>query len=158
MDTTKIRDWLEIVGMFGVIASLIFVGMEMRQSHQIAIASTNGQRTDTAVQLTSTMATDPVFRSAFAKAQSGEEDSWTEDEAIAFWFLSGASFRTYSDTYWHYLNGFVPQDRWLAVRAELKNGMANIPAFRARVENTLDLSGPVRQMVDEIIAEIDSGE
>jgi hypothetical protein len=157
MDTAKIRDWLEIVGIFGVIASLLFVGMEMRQSHQIAMASTNGQRTATAVQLTSTMGTDPVFRSAFAKALSGEEDSWTEDEAIAFRFISGASFRTYSDTYWHYLNGFVPQDRWLAARAELKSGMTTIPAFRARVENSLDLSGPVREMVDEIISEIDSG-
>ena len=158
MDTAKIRDWLEIVGIFGVIASLIFVGMEMRQSHQIAMASTNGQRTDTVVQLASTMATDPVFRSAFAKAQSGEEDSWTEDEALAFWFFSGASFQTYADAYWHYKNGFIPQDRWLAARAELKSGMTNIPAFRTRVENTLDLSGPVRQMVDEIISEIDSSE
>jgi hypothetical protein len=124
MDSTKIRDWLEIIGIFGVIASLMFVGMEMRQSHQIAMSSTNGQRTETSVQLLSTMATDPVFRSAYAKARSGDEESWTKDEAIAYTFLVGAYVRTQTDTYWHYLDGFVPEDRWLAVRAELKSVMS----------------------------------
>jgi hypothetical protein len=36
--STKLRDWLEIVGLFSVVASLIFVGMQMRQ--EVAIAAT----------------------------------------------------------------------------------------------------------------------
>ena len=36
MDTHKINDWLQIVGMFGVIASLIFVGLQMKQAQDIA--------------------------------------------------------------------------------------------------------------------------
>lgn len=39
MTTTKLRDWLEIVGLFSVVASLIFVGMQMRQ--EAAIAATD---------------------------------------------------------------------------------------------------------------------
>jgi len=35
----KLRDWLEIVGLFSVVASLIFVGMQMRQ--ETAIAATD---------------------------------------------------------------------------------------------------------------------
>ncbi|NNE33713.1 MAG: hypothetical protein HKN13_00650 [Rhodothermales bacterium] len=39
MTSTKLRDWLEIVGLFSVVASLIFVGMQMRQ--EAAIAATD---------------------------------------------------------------------------------------------------------------------
>jgi len=40
MDQRKIGDWLQIVGMFGVIASLLFVGLQMKQSHEIAKSAT----------------------------------------------------------------------------------------------------------------------
>ena len=39
MNSAKLRDWLEIVGLFSVVASLIFVGMQMRQ--EAAIAATD---------------------------------------------------------------------------------------------------------------------
>lgn len=36
MNSSRIREWLEIVGLLGVVASLVFVGLEVRQSRQIA--------------------------------------------------------------------------------------------------------------------------
>ena len=38
MNKVELNDWLQILGMLGVIASLIFVGLQMRQSQQIALA------------------------------------------------------------------------------------------------------------------------
>ena len=38
MNQTKLRDWLEIVGIFSVVVSLVFVGLQMRQTHEIALA------------------------------------------------------------------------------------------------------------------------
>lgn len=35
MDSDKVNDWLQIVGMFGIIASLIFVGVQVRQTQAI---------------------------------------------------------------------------------------------------------------------------
>jgi len=32
MDMAKINDWLQVVGFFGIFASLLFVGLEMQQS------------------------------------------------------------------------------------------------------------------------------
>jgi hypothetical protein len=40
MDIAKINDWLQVVGIFGVIASLLFVGMQMKQTHEITLANT----------------------------------------------------------------------------------------------------------------------
>ena len=37
MDRSKVHDWLEVVGMFGVIASLVFVGLQMKQTQEIAL-------------------------------------------------------------------------------------------------------------------------
>ena len=36
MDSKKLNDWLQIIGLFGVIASLIFVGVQVRQTQVIA--------------------------------------------------------------------------------------------------------------------------
>ena len=36
MNSSRVREWLEIIGLLGVVASLIFVGLEVRQSRQIA--------------------------------------------------------------------------------------------------------------------------
>ncbi len=38
MKQAKLRDWLEIVGIFAVVVSLLFVGLQMRQTQDIAIA------------------------------------------------------------------------------------------------------------------------
>ncbi len=36
MDSKKLNDWLQIIGLFGVIASLVFVGIQVRQTQVIA--------------------------------------------------------------------------------------------------------------------------
>ena len=38
MDPTKLKDWIEVVGIFALVASLVFVGMQMKQTQDIAIA------------------------------------------------------------------------------------------------------------------------
>ena len=39
MDTAKLNDWMQVVGMFALVASIVFVGLQMRQSHEIALAN-----------------------------------------------------------------------------------------------------------------------
>jgi hypothetical protein len=157
MDSAKIRDWLEIVGIFGVIASLIFVGMEMRQSQQIAIATINSQRADTTVQLATAAASNPVFLSAAEKVESGGSDALTYTERQALRLMFGANQTRVSDTYWQHVNGFVPEHRWLGVRAEYKRTLTVYPQARAVAENDAGISGPMSEVIDVILAEIDAG-
>lgn len=35
MDASRINDWLHVIGLFGVIGSLIFVGLQMKQTRSI---------------------------------------------------------------------------------------------------------------------------
>jgi hypothetical protein len=38
MNSDKMRDWLQLVGMAAVVASLVFVGLQIRQSDEIALS------------------------------------------------------------------------------------------------------------------------
>ena len=51
MKTEQLQDWLQIVGLLGVIASLIFVGQQIKQDRNIAIGDGWLQYTDTQVTL-----------------------------------------------------------------------------------------------------------
>ncbi len=37
MDSAKINDWMQIIGIFSLVASLIFVGLQMQQTQDIAV-------------------------------------------------------------------------------------------------------------------------
>jgi len=36
MDTVKLNDWMQVIGIFAVVASLIFVGLQLRQADEVA--------------------------------------------------------------------------------------------------------------------------
>ena len=38
MDSAKLNDWMQVVGIFAVVVSLLFVGLQMRQSQSIAMS------------------------------------------------------------------------------------------------------------------------
>ena len=48
MNKINLDTWIQLWGMLGVIASLIFVGLEMRQSQRIALVSQMQERSYTA--------------------------------------------------------------------------------------------------------------
>ena len=50
MDSAKLNDWMQVVGIFAVVASLVFVGLQMKQSQEIAIAAQYHDRAALAVE------------------------------------------------------------------------------------------------------------
>ena len=46
----KLNNYLQTIGAIGIIASLIFVGMELRQTQKIALNSQNQSRTETLIR------------------------------------------------------------------------------------------------------------
>ena len=49
MDSDKLNDWMQVVGIFAVVVSLIFVGYQLKQSQDIAIAGQNQERQSVAL-------------------------------------------------------------------------------------------------------------
>ena len=46
MNTAKLNDWMQVFGIFAVVASLIFVGLQMRQDRTIAFVDAMSSRSE----------------------------------------------------------------------------------------------------------------
>ncbi len=52
MSSTRLNDWLQIVAMFALVGSLIFVGLQMRQAQEIALSQAYQARADQSIGIT----------------------------------------------------------------------------------------------------------
>ena len=82
VDTSKISEWLQIVGMFGVIASLLFVGLQMKQTQEIALSGTYQARSAATVASLVAAISSPEFLSASAKIYAHKSEELTMQEAV----------------------------------------------------------------------------
>ena len=53
MDSAKLGDWIQIIGIFAVVASLVFVGLQLKQSQEIAVAAQYHNRAALAIEINS---------------------------------------------------------------------------------------------------------
>ena len=81
----RLKGWLEVIGMAAIIASLAFVGLQMRQDQSIAIADTYGSVASTALQLAELI---DGHGELWRKGLDGEKLSL--DEQIEFYSLANA--------------------------------------------------------------------
>ena len=112
MDQKKLSDWLQIVGLFGVIASLLFVGLQMKQSHEIALSATYQARAQLAVDQNLASSGNPEFTSATAKLYSGEIDTITPEELVALEYSFAAAVSSWENQHYQFESGFLPEEHW----------------------------------------------
>lgn len=120
VDTAKISDWLQVVGMFGVIASLLFVGLQMKQTQEIALSSTYQARSDATVETLISAIASPAFLSATSKMYANKAADWTSQEAVAMEFYLGADMTMFENNHQQYEMGFLGEEHWQRNLAELK--------------------------------------
>ena len=51
MNTSKLNDWMQVVGIFALVASLIFVGLQMKQTQEIALSDAYQSRAATVIDM-----------------------------------------------------------------------------------------------------------
>lgn len=159
MDLGKLKDWMEVVGIFALVASLIFVGLELKQSREIAIAQTHVARTDTTVQHITAGAENPYFLAARAKIEAGNAESITPVEKQALDRTLQAALYLGSDAYYQYTHGFISRDRWESSRESLRIFMRDDSPFPARAvfeRNPDSWGSEFRKVVEQILREVDA--
>ena len=63
MNKVSVDTWIQLIGMLSIVASLLFVGLEMRQSHRFALAAQQQARTEIFIDALNTMSeTDVSFQ------------------------------------------------------------------------------------------------
>ena len=134
MDIAKLNDWLQAVGLFGVIASLIFVGLQMKQTQEIALASTYNARASQTVDAMSGSLATPQFYSGMAKIYSGLRGQLTAEEYVAIEQENAIYLTVYENNYFQYEMGFLPEGHWQKNLRELDCRLTE-PFFVALAES-----------------------
>ena len=148
MKSTNRKDVAEFVGITAIVASLIFVGLQMKQSQDIALSAAYQARTDTLVGFLTAMATDELVRSAMEKNASGIGEL-TKDERFAATTMITAGIELMQNSHYQYLQGYLDEEHWQSMRMLIK-GQLQTPIFRE-----LLLDGNVRSSFKLVIDEID---
>jgi hypothetical protein len=112
MNTEKLNDWLQIVGMTGVIASLVFVGLEMRQTREIAISQIYHSRADSERSNYSEAISSSAFLSGMAKLSAGSTDSLTPEENVALTHHFMSLLVIWENDHFQYENGYLSDEHW----------------------------------------------
>ena len=106
MDSAKINDWLQVLGLFAVVASLIFVGLQMKQTDAIAVSAIYQERAVASREANLINSSNPYFLSGMAKLYHGRQDELTAPEAIALEYDIGSQL-VIADNYFQQLNGAI---------------------------------------------------
>ena len=150
MNVNPKRDWLQIVGQFGVVASLIFVGLQMKQDQEIALSAAYQARTATLIDFLVAISTDDVARSALMKGFDGERVAeFTAEERFAFQNLNSAGRELMQNSHYQYVQGYLDEEHWQSVRSLIERHLSN--------PNTRDglLGDRVRPSFREAVMEIE---
>jgi hypothetical protein len=157
LDSAKLNDWMQVIGIFALVASLIFVGLQMQQDRQIALSAATQARTETTIQDISAAASNPIYMSAIDKIELGNVESLLPSEKRAVWMHNTATLFNMENVHSQYLGGYVSQERWKASRETLKELLR--PAYGPRrnyKQNPDAWTQSFQVVIDELIAGIDS--
>jgi hypothetical protein len=111
---------IEFVGLIAIVASLIFVGMEVRQSAEETRSSTVQQHRDSWIQLSLAMMGNRELLEAFQKLDTEGRESDPMATFTVDAFLR-ALFHTYNSAYFHYQNGTLDESQWIPIARSVED-------------------------------------
>ncbi len=166
---TQLKVLVEIIGMSAIVASLVFVGMELRQTHQIAIAAEYQERATSVIdQYNAKMQSDaalsvvgqPLYE-AVKSADFPDEyrhlyEGYTVEQ-LGFETINTLNALTaFDNIYFQYQSGFISDESWQAFRYRLRRIFESPITRRVFEKDPHWYRASYRQLCDEILTEIDS--
>ena len=104
---SKYSDLFQIIGVIGLIASLIFVGLELRQSHKIALAAQQQARASMLTNVYQTYSLTDVSALDIYK-------DWEDREKLVFTNFIITRWIVAENDYLQYRLGLMDEDMWKA--------------------------------------------
>jgi hypothetical protein len=134
MPSRKWRDIAELIGIGAIVASLIFVGLQLQQSQEIAVGAQYQERAHATIQnYLSQIQSDQALRNRGQRlinaASSGSypiviknliETAGPESVAVTY-LLYRSKMAMMDNCHFQYESGFMTEDTWLAMRRRLQN-------------------------------------
>ena len=137
MDSTKLSDWMQVVGIFALFVSLVFVGQQMQQDHDIARATIYQDRAALAAENLRALASNRAYIKLKIELDGRDPDepvssdewghSMTMMESYGLVFLEYGTLIVVDNDFFQYENGLLPEDHWEVVRAGIKLNISENP-------------------------------
>ena len=147
MNSTNLKNTIEVIGILAIVISLVIVGFELRQSHQIAIASQYQERTDSGRQyFYEVLDSEYRMRDVASMSERIEwpegflterEQQWLAENPIETWAEARiwANINLYGFDNYHYQfqSGFLSADGWGAMENRLHDMLVSDPFARYEI-------------------------
>lgn len=166
----KHRDWksiAELVGIAAIVASLLFVGLQLKQSQEIAIADQYQNRADAALgyytEMMQSSDTVAYVANLFVKRiETGAADesvvSFYEENGATQLAISYLVFRSnitvFDNYHFQYESGFMTEAAWLPFRERLKGLLSRHENAAYYRDMQLDVRSSFRDVCEEILIEL----
>lgn len=138
MNSGKLNDWLQVVGLFAVFGSLIFVGLQMRQEQRIALSQAYQARADQSIAITLAALESDTTLSFWEKARGYTQEGYSPAESAFGLQWATAMLSYWENNHYQYQEGFVSEEHW-QTQLELMRLMMQMHAFRFAYDQDKDL-------------------
>ena len=156
MKKEEVNDWLQLGASIGVIVSLIFVGLEIRQSHQIARADVYQQRAAIFIQMMTAFVQPDRVTDAWDKLQKGQPITQQEkNQAMAIYY---PAITYYENNHFQFQLGMLSEEHWQSSKNGIR-GLASDQLFRDWWEDSGEtFRNSFATEVDVLVSENESSE
>ncbi len=120
MKTASWKDIAELFGIAAIVASLIFVGLQMKQTKEIALSTAYQARATASMELRLAPTESPEFLSAITKLLTGDTQDLTPDQITYLRSYFYASLVYLENNHFQYLNGFLSEEQWQSNMGDLR--------------------------------------
>jgi len=135
MQKTGWKDIVELIGITAIVASLLFVGLQMKQSQQIALSAIYQARSDSSMAIRMAPLESQTLLSARTKQRNGKGDVLTAEEQTAIRSLLYGQLTYLENVHYQYMNDFISEEHWQTNRESLKGIMRRDPDFRESLDS-----------------------
>ena len=122
MDSAKLNDWMQVVGIFALVASLIFVGLQMKQNQEIALAAQYQSRAQTTVDFFIARMESDLVSEGYLERIGHEigpgEIRHRHNMAQVQWTLM-------DNNHFQYQQGFITEETWQGYEKLIRTFYAN---------------------------------
>jgi len=121
MNRSNWRDGAEIIGIAAIVASLVFVGLELRQNRNLAEAAAYQARTDSEIAFQSLYVDPQRVAEAVVKYKTGEPTTAADD--VYLLSTNWVRYVHYENIHYQLERGMLTEDFWTAILDGLRDIM-----------------------------------
>ena len=164
------RDWratAELIGIAAIVASLIFVGLQMKQSQEIAVADQYQARADAALEFYLALMQDENSLTMRGKIIVDDVAAGRSPDAIknalesegpqmlaSRYLVYRANITMFDNYHFQYQQGFLSEEAWLAFRVRLKGLFSNEVGAAFYAGQADDFRQSFQDVCSQILAEL----